>query len=167
MHEEGRWCFCRPVHVKESFQWAKIQCTIFPLCNGTNTCSSGLIRWPLSAVRNKPGNSRSLFSLSLPWASLDRTDPLVSLCFLFFYQYFHFMSITISLSLIPPSLQCWPTFQLTCLCKLYACSSHKKGDKGEAGSIGLCYCFHCCCLGNITCCPTSLQTLRQPLQWCL
>jgi len=117
---------------RNALKRAKAQCTVFPLCYGTNTRSSGLIRWPRSAVPNKPGNSRRLLSLSLPWAFLDRTGQLLSLSlFSVFLPYFHFMSITISLSLIPPSLQHWPTFQLTCLCKLPCAPVTKRGTKGK------------------------------------
>lgn len=44
----------------------------------------------------------------------------------------------LSLSLIPPSLQRWPTFQLTCLCKLPCAPVTKRGTKGKPNLYRTC-----------------------------
>lgn len=97
----------------------------------------------LLAVWNKPGNLRSLFSLSFPLQ-----DRPLTLSFLFFSQYFHFY-VHHHLSLIPPSLHTDLLFSWPVYASLHALQS-QKGDKGEAESIGLCYCWDCWCLGIIS-----------------
>lgn len=106
----------------------------------------------LSAVPNKPGNPRSLFSLSFPLQ-----DRPLAFSFLFFSQYFHF-SVYHHLSLIPPSLHTDLLFNWPVYASLHALQS-QKGDKGESESIGLCYCWDCCCLGIIS------STAAPPFLW--
>ncbi len=120
----------------------KSNCTIFPLSNTWSVDPA------LSAVPNKPGNPRSLFSLSFPLQ--DRP-----LAFLFFSQYFHF-SVYHHLSLIPPSLHTDLLFNWPVYASLHVLQS-QKGDKGE--SIGLCYCWDCCCLGIVS------STAAPPFHW--
>ncbi len=120
----------------------KSNCTIFPLSNTWSVDPA------LSAVPNKTGNPRSLFSLSFPLQ--DRP-----LAFQFSPNTFTSLSITISLShsSLPSH---WPTFQLTCLCKPPCAPVTKRGQRGIHRTVLL---LGLLCLGIVS------STAAPPFHW--